>query len=93
VNVDDLLALAPQDSPRTVRPTEPVTGTDGVVQAVPLANGGPCDGDKCRRSSKGRRRAIWTLLDRHLCDRCAIRLARELAGGPALAVPRQRRNR
>lgn len=61
---------------------------EAVLEALPLANGGPCEGDKCKRSSKGRRRAVWTLMNRDLCDRCATRLARELDGAGRMAIPR-----
>lgn len=91
-----LMNLEPELSPRAVR-------TDGevpdatiidelapVIEAQPLANGGPCQGDKCKRSSKGRRRAVWAVLDLELCDRCATRWAREQDGAGQMAIPKGR---
>lgn len=82
-------------SPRGVRTDGKVPeleeDLDDVIEALPLANGGLCEGDKCKRSSKGRRRAVWTLLNKELCDRCATRLARELDGAGRMAIPRGNR--
>lgn len=65
---------------------------DNVIEAIPLANGGPCQGDKCRRQKAAPRRAVWALLDLELCDRCAIRKARALDGdGNRMAIPKTRR--
>jgi hypothetical protein len=62
---------------------------DEVIQAEPLANGGPCMGDPCNRGRRKPRRAIWALLDLELCDRCAIRKAKQLDGATGrMAVPK-----
>lgn len=93
-----LMNVEPQRSPRSFRTDtseleqELEQVVEPLIQAVPLANGGACEGDKCARSSKGKRRAVWSILDKQLCDRCAQRFARTLDGSDgAMSIPRQRR--